>query len=189
MIKYLPGIAGLYITLVCLFYITLFSCATKPTEKSSTGSTTYSTSKSTEKKVVVTPSKPVLSASGAPGMERDILAMVNEHRQSRKLPPLQNNPAMEYQARMHSMDMATLRVPFGHQGMSFRMKYIQEKVKGVSNVAENVAFGSMTAKAVVAGWLKSPGHKKNIEGNYQYSGVGVARNQNNQLYFTQLFAK
>ena len=195
--KYLPGIAGLYIGIVSLFFITLFSCATKPAEKTETYSTKPSSSRttspskttSTEKKVVVTPSKPVISANGAPGLERDILNLVNEHRKSRKLPPLQNNAAMEYQARMHSMNMATLRVPFGHQGMSFRMKYVQEKVKGTTDVAENVGYGNLSARTVVTGWLKSAGHKKNIEGNYKYSGVGVARNAHNQLYFTQLFAK
>jgi uncharacterized protein YkwD len=193
--KHLPGIAGFYIGIVSLFYISLISCATKPAEKTETSTTRSSSSNtttktaSTEKKVVVTPSKPVISANGAPGLERDILNLVNEHRQSRKLPPLSNNPAMEYQARMHSMNMATLRIPFGHQGMSFRMKYIQEKVKGVTDVAENVAYGNLSAKAVVTGWLKSPGHKKNMEGNFKYSGVGVARNAQNQLYFTQIFAK
>jgi uncharacterized protein YkwD len=179
--KTLPGIA---------FFIafSLFACST-PAKKSSTPTPVPSTSKASGKKVVVTPSKPVVQASGAPGLERDILNLINEHRAAKKLPPLTNNPHMEFQARRHSMEMATQRVPFGHQGMSFRMKYIQEKVPGVLNVAENVAYGSLSAKAVVEGWLKSPGHKKNIEGNYKYSGVGVARNQNNQLYFTQLVAK
>jgi Uncharacterized protein with SCP/PR1 domains len=195
MSKYLPGIAGLYIGFVSLFYITLISCATIPAEKKTTTATKTSTSTHTkknetaEKKVVVTPSKPVISANGAPGLERDILNLVNEYRKSRKLPPLSNNAAMEYQARMHSMNMATLRIPFGHQGLSFRMKYIKEKVSGVTEVAENVAYGNLSAKAVVQGWLKSPGHKKNIEGNYKYSGVGVARNAQNQVYFTQIFAK
>jgi Uncharacterized protein with SCP/PR1 domains len=197
--KYLPGIAGLYIGLVSLFYIALISCATIPAEKKETSVTKSSTSKTTtktttkapseEKREVVTPSKPVVAANGAPGLERDILNLVNEYRQSRKLAPLTNNAAMEYQARMHSMNMATLRIPFGHQGMSFRMKYVKEKVSGVTDVAENVAYGNLSAKAVVQGWLKSPAHKKNIEGNYKYSGVGVARNAQNQLYFTQIFAK
>lgn len=180
-----PGNALFY---TILFAVALFACNT-PAGKSTSTTTSSSTSKSSEKKTVVTPSKPVLSASGAPGLERDVLALVNEYRSSRKLAPLTNNPHMEYQARRHSMEMATQRIPFGHQGMSFRMKYIQEKISGVKDVAENVAYGNLSAKAVVDGWLKSPGHKKNIEGNYKFSGVGVARNQNNQIYFTQIFAK
>lgn len=180
-----PGIALWY---KILFVVTLFACNT-PAGKSTSTSTSTSTTKTSEKKTVVTPSRAVVNASGAPGLERDVLALINEYRTSRKLAPLTNNAHMEYQARRHSMEMATQRVPFGHQGMSFRMKYIQEKIPGVKDVAENVAYGNLSAKAVVDGWLKSPGHKKNIEGNYKYSGVGVARNQNNQIYFTQIFAK
>jgi uncharacterized protein YkwD len=131
----------------------------------------------------------VVSANPAPGVERDILDLVNRYRQSKKLPPLEVNAAMEYQARRHSMDMATYRIPFGHQGLSFRMKYITEKVQGVSQVGENVAFGNLSAEAVVNGWLNSAPHRKNIESNYRFTGIGVSRNMQNQLYFTQIFAK
>jgi uncharacterized protein YkwD len=62
-------------------------------------------------------------------------------------------------------------------------------VPGTNAVAENVAFGSSTAKEVVDGWLNSPGHKKNIEGNYKLTGIGVARDQQAKLYFTQIFAR
>jgi len=143
----------------------------------------------TEKKVVVTPSTPVVEANLAPGLERDILSLVNDYRKTKKLPPLANNPAMEYQARRHSMDMGTHRVPFGHQGFSFRMKYVFDKVPGSTQVGENIAYGNLSAKAVVSGWINSPEHRKNMEGSFKYTGIGVTRNMQNQLYFTQLFAK
>ena len=154
-----------------------------------TPGTTSSSTTSTEKKVVVTPATPVVNANPAPGMERDVLDLVNRYRKSKKLPPLEVSAAMEYQARRHSMDMATHRIPFGHQGLSFRMKYITEKVQGVTDVGENVAFGNLSAEAVVRGWLNSPPHRKNIERAYKYTGIGVSRNMQNQLYFTQIFAK
>ena len=143
----------------------------------------------TEKKVVVTPSTPVVEANLAPGLERDILGLVNDYRKTKKLPPLENNAAMEYQARRHSMDMGTHRVPFGHQGFSFRIKYVMEKVPGSTKVGENVAYGNLSAKAVVSGWINSAEHRKNMEGNFKYTGIGVTRNMQNQLYFTQLYAK
>jgi uncharacterized protein YkwD len=150
---------------------------------------TSTTSSGGEKKVVVTPSTPVVEANLAPGLERDILGLVNDYRKTKKLPPLENNAAMEYQARRHSMDMGTHRVPFGHQGFSFRMKYVYEKVPGSTQVGENVAYGNLSAKAVVTGWINSPEHRKNMEGNFRYTGIGVTRNMQNQLYFTQIFAK
>ncbi len=152
-------------------------------------STTKPDEVATNKKVVVTPSTPVVQANLAPGLERDILGLVNDYRKTKKLPPLENNAAMEYQARRHSMDMGTHRVPFGHQGFSFRMKYVYEKVPGSTQVGENIAYGNLSAKAVVTGWINSPEHRKNMEGNFKYTGIGVTRNMQNQLYFTQMFAK
>lgn len=139
--------------------------------------------------MVVTPSTPVVQANVAPGLERELLNLVNDYRKTKKLAPLKSNAAMEYQARRHSMDMGTHRIPFGHQGLSFRMKYVMEKVPGVTQVGENVAYGNLSAKAVVAGWIKSTEHRKNMEGSFKYTGIGVTRNMQNQLYYTQLFAK
>jgi uncharacterized protein YkwD len=188
-------IISIYTVFICIF-LTIAGCeSTKSTSDSSTGNrSTGKTSTTTakpapEKKVVVTPSTPIVDASLAPGLERDIFDLVNEYRKTKKLAPLQANPAIEYQARRHSMDMGTHRVPFGHQGLSFRIKYITEKIPGASTVGENVAFGNFSAKAVVNGWIKSPEHRKNIEGNFKYTGIGVTRNMQNQLYFTQIFAK
>lgn len=184
---------GSFTVMFSLFLIAVVACTStkQPAESASAKRTaTYrSSASSSEKKVVVTPATALVKANLAPGLERDVLNLINEYRKSKKLPALQPNPAMEYQARRHSMDMATHRIPFGHQGLSFRMKYIFQKVPGVSEVGENVAFGELSARAVVNGWLKSTPHKRNIEGNYKYTGIGVARNMQNQLYFTQIFAR
>ena len=191
-------IIGAYTACISIF-LTIAGCSSKSTTTSNTAyssggntgraSTTKPGDIVTEKKVVVTPSTPVVEANLAPGMERDVLSLVNDYRKTKKLPPLQANAAMEYQARRHSMDMGTHRIPFGHQGFSFRIKYVMEKVPGATQVGENVAFGSLSANAVVSGWIKSPEHRKNMEGNFKYTGIGVTRNMQNQLYFTQLFAK
>jgi uncharacterized protein YkwD len=187
---------SIYIVFISMF-LTIAGCeSTKSTTATTTtgskpaskgGSAAKPTT--TAKKVVVTPSTPIVNANIAPGMEREVLTLVNDYRKLKKLPPLQTNAAIEYQARRHSMDMGTHRIPFGHQGLSFRMKYITEKVEGVTQVGENVAFGNLSAKAVVNGWIKSPNHRQNMEGNFKYTGVGVTRNMQNQLYFTQIYAK
>ena len=187
---------SIYIFFISIF-LTIAGCEGTRSTSTSTTTTSKPASKggstvkpaTSEKKVVVTPSTPVVNANLAPGMERDVLMLVNDYRKSKKLPPLQTNAAIEYQARSHSMDMGTHRIPFGHQGLSFRMKYIIEKVQGVSQVGENVAYGNLSAKAVVSGWIKSPEHRQNMEGGFKYTGIGVTRNMQNQLYFTQIFAK
>ena len=175
-------------TVFISIFLTIAGCESTKSTTSKGGSSTAKPT-TTEKKVIVTPSTPIVDANLAPGMERDVLTLVNDYRKSKKLPPLQTNAAIEYQARRHSMDMGTHRIPFGHQGLSFRMKYIIEKVQGVTQVGENVAYGNFSAKAVVNGWIKSPDHRQNMEGNFKYTGIGVTRNMQNQLYFTQIFAK
>lgn len=162
--------------------VATFACASKPASTSKTSAKSSAGSSTSA-------SRPVGTASTAPKLEDDILVLINKHRKSKGLPALTNNLVIEAEARRHSMAMATKRIAFGHEGFNIRSKIVTSKVPGTNAVAENVAFGSSTAKEVVDGWLKSPGHKKNIEGNYKLTGIGVARDQQSQLYFTQIFAR
>ncbi|WEK34818.1 MAG: CAP domain-containing protein [Candidatus Pseudobacter hemicellulosilyticus] len=167
--------ASPFFATILAFLVLLAACAPKPTA-------------SPEKAAAPAP-RPTTTASLATGLEDDILALVNQYRKSKGLSPLTNNFTLTEEARKHTMAMATNRVPFGHANFNIRSKVITSKVDGTSAVAENVAVGSQTAKEVVDGWIKSAPHRKNMEGNYRLSGIGVARSQNAKLYFTQLFAR
>jgi uncharacterized protein YkwD len=59
----------------------------------------------------------------------------------------------------------------------------------ITVVAENVASGQMSAREVVDGWLNSPGHRRNIEGNFKLTGIGLARGSRGMIYFTQIFTR
>ncbi|RHA37137.1 hypothetical protein D1825_17810 [Cellulomonas rhizosphaerae] len=53
---------------------------------------------------------------------------------------------------------------------------------GIGTVGENLALGYPTAKAVVAGWMGSAGHKANILGEqYTKIGVGCTKGPKGQL--------
>jgi len=121
-------------------------------------------------------------------MEKEILRYVNEDRQSHGLAPLEMNAFESDLAEKHSRDMASGRVKFGHDGFNSRAKAIQKSLGGTM-VGENVASGPMTAREVVDGWLHSPGHKKNIEGNFKLTGIGYARDKKGDIYFTQIFSR
>ena len=54
-----------------------------------------------------------------------------------------------------------------------------------SGVGENIAQGYPDAASVVAGWMASDGHRKNIE-NCSYTVIGIAYNANG-WYWTQVF--
>jgi uncharacterized protein YkwD len=121
-------------------------------------------------------------------MESDILKYVNEDRLAHGLSPLQMNDLESSLAAKHSHDMSAGKVKFGHDGFNARAKAIQ-KALGSIEIGENVAEGSMTAREVVDGWLHSPGHKKNIEGNFTLTGIGYAADKKGDIYFTQIFSR
>lgn len=121
-------------------------------------------------------------------LETEILQYVNDDRTDHGLVPLQLNALESNLALKHSKDMADGRVKFGHDGFNTRAKTIQNKL-GSSMIGENVASGPMTAREVVDGWLNSPGHKKNIEGNFTLTGIGYARDKKGDIYFTQIFSR
>lgn len=112
----------------------------------------------------------------------------NQFRKSNRLPALIEKDELNKLAQKHSADMASGRVAFSHAGFDERSKKAREVLTGTKGgFAENVAYGSKTAKEVLQGWENSPGHRKNILGSYKYIGVGIAADRNGRLYFTQIF--
>lgn len=116
-----------------------------------------------------------------------IFRYVNEHRQSIGLQPLKINEEANRQAYIHSKNMATGKTAFSHDGFEQRIAAIKKTTGWITASAENVAYGKLSAKEVVKGWLNSPGHKKNIEGNYLYTGIGIYQDRKGITYFTQIF--
>jgi len=126
-------------------------------------------------------------ASG--NMEISILANVNAHRRSLGLSSLQMMDAANQQAYNHSKNMATGKTAFGHDGFSQRVRTIEQSAGKTTASAENVAYGSLSAKEVVNVWLNSPPHRKNMEGNYNFIGIGSYKDRRGVIYFTQIFIR
>lgn len=123
-------------------------------------------------------------------IEQSVYEQINRYRASKGKPALTRNSSMDIQSRIHSQNMANGSVPFGHQGFSDRVRNtgIPYSTAG-ENVAYNCGYGDPAQKAV-QGWLNSPGHRANIEGDYNLTGIGVAATSNGRcFYFTQLFIK
>jgi uncharacterized protein YkwD len=148
------------------------SCSKHTTPASTTRTATY------REKVVATTN-----------MNVDIINDVNEYRRSKGLPALKLLSVASLEAARHSQNMASKKVKFGHDGFKQRAIAIANELKGTSSTGENVASGKMTAKEVVEEWLKSPNHKANIEGKFDYTGVGVAKDSRGVVYYTQIFVK
>lgn len=120
-------------------------------------------------------------------MEKDVLYYINQYRTQKGLAPLQWDKSIYPEAIQHSINMAKHAVAFGHDGFDTRFNAIKSKLGYVRGAAENVALGHLDAQTVVNGWLHSPGHKKNIEGNYNLTAIGIAQSNDGNLYFTQIF--
>ena len=119
----------------------------------------------------------------------DILTLINQHRKSIGLSELQPLDIANTEAQHHSVDMVKGKTPFGHDGFEDRIADIRKATGFIRGAAENVAYGQLTAAQVVDGWLHSPGHKKNIEGDYNLTGVGTVQREDGVIYFTQIFIK
>lgn len=127
------------------------------------------------------------AASSYKEMADEILKLVNEHRTGMGLKPLKMNGTITAAAMTHSRNMATNKVPFGHDGFNERMEKLSKELKPSYSFAENVGQGRLDAKGAVDMWLHSPGHKKNIEDNYNLTGIGIVKAADGELYFTQIF--
>ncbi|MEH1864016.1 MAG: CAP domain-containing protein [Nostoc sp.] len=122
-------------------------------------------------------------------LEQSVFNQINNYRTSQGLAKLTRNAAIDNQARIHSQNMASGKVPFGHTGFSERIKAIGIPYRAAGeNVAYNQGY-SDPATIAVQGWLKSPGHLANIKGNYDKTGIGVASNSKGAIYFTQIFLR
>ncbi len=119
--------------------------------------------------------------------DKEILALINQHRAKKGLKKLVHNNVVWKYANEHSKNMANRKVKFGHGGFNLRIQKINTEIGGNGSAAENVASGQTTAKSVVATWLNSSGHRKNIEGNYQLTGISAIKSKQGTWFYTQIF--
>jgi Uncharacterized protein with SCP/PR1 domains len=127
-------------------------------------------------------------------LEDDILRMVNEERAKVGAPALSMESMRRDVARGHSKDMA-VRNFFDHNNPDGKSPFDRMRAAGISysTAGENIAYNTYpvdrAAKAAMDGWMKSDGHRKNIQNaKYGRTGIGVYRNPSNgRVYLTQVF--
>ena len=134
----------------------------------------------------------LLLTAFAPGktnsLVNDVLEETNLFRKSKALKALAINEELNEIAQKHSENMASGRVSFGHAGFEKRNTLAVESISSISSFAENVAFGATSGKDVVAMWKNSSGHRRNMLGKFTYIGIGIAKDKQGRIYYTQIFA-
>jgi hypothetical protein len=122
-------------------------------------------------------------------LEQRVHELVNNHRTQMGLEPLSYSEDIATVARRHSRDMARGSVGMGHEGAESRGNALARVItftQFAENIGANNHSASSTAQTALAGWLNSPGHRANIEGNFDLTGIGIVRSGETFL-FTQIF--
>lgn len=123
-------------------------------------------------------------------IEQNVHRLVNNYRKRRGLRSLQIKRELNKIAMKHSRDMAAGRVDFSHNGFQDRVAAVRRYAKIPYRVAENLYATTNpdeVAQYAMNGWLNSSGHKKNLDGNYIFTGIAVARSRSGEYFVTQLF--
>lgn len=113
---------------------------------------------------------------------------VNAVRIDLGLSALEVEVAIGPSVRGHSEDMRDGRVAFGHDGFDARVDAIALEIPLSSageNVAMNLGYEDPIAVAV-QGWIDSPPHYENIQGDWDRTGIGIATGESGR-WFTQIF--
>jgi uncharacterized protein YkwD len=117
-----------------------------------------------------------------------VLGLANTERAKVGCRAMRMDGRLRTAARRHSADMQRRRF-FAHTNPS-RVAFSQRIVAAGyprTYMAENIAKGYPTPRAVMAGWMKSPGHRANLLNcRYKAMGVGLTRGSGGP-WWTQTF--
>jgi uncharacterized protein YkwD len=139
-------------------------------------------------------SPPATARPDLRAIEIGIFDAVNQQRRDRGLPPLKWAGRLAEEARRHSLSMAE-RWFFSHADPVRGDLAQRLKEDGIpwSICAENLFEESGYAdpvKAAVEGWMKSPGHRRNIlDERMTLTGVGAALRGAGDVFVTQEFLR
>ena len=119
-------------------------------------------------------------------METELMQQVNEYRKEIGVRPLKQHVYVSNIAERHSRDMASQKVHYGHDGYKQRTDKIFDQLKPVYSFGENIAVVRSSVKEAIDEWVTTPKQKKVLEGDYNYSGIGIIK-AGDSFLVTQIF--
>jgi uncharacterized protein YkwD len=117
-----------------------------------------------------------------------VIDRTNAERHKERLPPLTVDPRLTDAAERHADRMAQ-RDRLSHE-LDGRSVADRARSAGYEYrmVGENIAWNQPTAEEVVADWMTSRGHRRNIlSRDFTQIGVAVAMNSKGEPYWVQVF--
>jgi uncharacterized YkwD family protein/spore coat assembly protein SafA len=124
-------------------------------------------------------------------LETEVIRLVNVERSRAGRSALTENNELSHVARLKSQDFIKNNY-FSHNSPTYGSPFNMLTSFGIpfTAAAENIASGQPTAVEAMNSWMSSSGHRANILNSmYNQIGVGVARDNNGKLYWTQIFIK
>jgi uncharacterized protein YkwD len=120
--------------------------------------------------------------------ETKLVTLINDYRLSQGLNSLELINHISYKSEEHNIYMIDNKV-VNHDYFEQRSNNLIN-VLGAERVGENIAYNYPTAESAMDAWLKSPGHKANIEGDYTHLGISVSLDlETGRKYYTNMFMK
>jgi cysteine-rich secretory family protein/hemolysin type calcium-binding protein len=124
-------------------------------------------------------------------MEREIVNYTNIERERQGLQLLKISTKLTTACQYHAQNMADQEI-MAHTLSGVAYGTLTSRLDWVGYdyrmAGENIAVNYEDAKAVVAGWMNSPGHRANIlDASYSEIGVGIRNSNSGQPYYCQEF--
>ena len=114
----------------------------------------------------------------------------NSYRRSSGKNSLALHPGLDRMARQHSESMAQ-RGKLDHQGTASRGDEVSARY-GMNAKAENVMRWHVKAgrspQAMLKVWTDSSQHRRNLLGPYAVTGLGIAQDEQGNIWVTQIYA-
>jgi uncharacterized YkwD family protein len=136
------------------------------------------------------PAKPTTppTQTGLSKDEQLLLDLINQERGKAGIAALKADPELMEVARLKAKDMVENNY-FSHQSPTYGSPFDMMRQFGITfkTAGENIAGNSTEAGAVKA-WMNSEGHRKNIlNGNFNYTGIGIYQSPKYGKIFVQMF--
>lgn len=117
--------------------------------------------------------------------ELEVLRLVNYERQTYGSNPLTYMTTLEKGANIRALEIIKLWSHTRPDGTIFVTAF---EYMTYAKIGENLASGPETPNEVVAGWMSSEGHRRNmLDGDYEHMAISVSEDEEGRLYWVQIF--
>lgn len=123
--------------------------------------------------------------------QKEILDIINNERIENNLLPLEEKEILNEMA-IKKASLVAKEGKLDHYagGYSSLGEFFKEYGISYLAIAENLARNQKTPEDVAKNWIESKGHRANLlNPQYTYTGIGKFIDENNNIYWVQLFLK